>query len=79
MCGWGYAVSALVAAVGAQQQAQAQSEAADRQQRALNDALEQQDQWSQKAESKALENADQYQVEDRTKRLEEARQRLAIP
>lgn len=73
MCGWEYAAAALVSALGAQQQASAQEDAADRQQRALNASLEQQDQWSRKAEAKALENADQYKVEDRTQRLEEAK------
>ena len=73
MCGWTYAAAALVSALGAQQQASAQEDAADRQQRALNASLEQQDQWSRKAESKALENADQYKVEDRTQRLEQAK------
>ena len=74
MCGWTYAAAALIAAYGANQQAEAQNEAADRQQAALNAALEQSDQWNQKAEAKALENADEYKMQDRTQRFEEARQ-----
>lgn len=74
MCGWTYAAAALIAAYGAKTQADAQNEAADRQQSALNAALEQSDQWNQKAEQKALENADEYKSVDRQQRFEEARQ-----
>ena len=71
MCDWTYA-AALVLAYGANAQAEAQNDAADRQQAALNASLEQQDKWNQKAEAKALENADEYKMEDRTQRFEEA-------
>lgn len=74
MCGWTYAAAALIAAYGAKTQSDAQNEAADRQQAALNAALEQSDQWNQKAEQKALENADEYKSQDRQQRFEEARQ-----
>lgn len=73
MCVWEYAAAALVAGLGAQQQAAAQEDAAERQQAALNAALEQQDQWSRKAESKALENANEYDMTKRTERLEQAK------
>lgn len=58
---------------GAKMQSDAQNDAADRQQKAINNSLEQQDQYSQKAEAKALENADQYQANDRLKKFDEAR------
>ena len=73
MCDWTYAAAALVSLYGANAQAEAQNEAADRQQAALNASLEQQDKWNQKAEQKALENADEYKMEDRTQRFEESR------
>ncbi len=69
-----YAVAAIAAAGGSKMQADAQNEAADRQQQALNASLEQSDQWSRKAEQKALDNAQEYNVEDRTQRLEQAKE-----
>lgn len=65
--------AAAIAAVGAKVSADAQNDAADKQQAAVNASLEQQDQYSQKAEQKALENADQYQAGDRLEKFEEAR------
>ena len=73
MCDWTMAAAALVSALGAQQQSSAANDAAERQQDALNAALEQQDQWSRKAESKALENAQQYDMTKRTERLEDTK------
>lgn len=77
MCGWEwipYAVAAAAAAGGTYMQTEAANDAADRQAAVLNDAMEQQDQWSRKAEGKALENADQYDMTDRTQRFEDTRQ-----
>lgn len=68
-----YVISAAVAVAGAKMQADAQNDAADRQQRAINDSLEQQDQYSQKAEAKALENAGEYEAKTRLARFDEAR------
>lgn len=69
-----YAAAAAAAAYGANSQAEATNEAADRQAAALNAAMEQQDQWSRKAEVKAIDNAEEYDMQDRTQRLEEAQQ-----
>ena len=67
-------IAAGVAAIaGSYMSSEAQNKAADKQQRAVNAALEQQDQYSQKAEQKALENADQYQAGDRLEKFDEAR------
>ena len=63
-----------VSAAGTYMQSEAQNDAADKQQRAINASLEQQDQFSQKAESKALENADQYDAKDRLVKFDETRQ-----
>lgn len=66
---------AMAGSVGGQLlSANAQEDAAARQQRAINASLEQQDQYSQKAEAKALENATQYDATDRLKNFEETRQ-----
>ena len=51
----------------------AQSEAADRQQAAINASLEQSDNYSKQAESKALENATQYDATDRLKKFDETK------
>ena len=53
--------------------ANAQSEAADRQQAAINASLEQSDNYSKQAEGKALENAAQYNAADRLKKFEETK------
>ena len=67
-------IAAGVAAIaGSYMSSEAQNKAADKQQRAINASLEQQDQYSQKAEQKALENADQYQAGDRLEKFDEAR------
>ena len=63
-----------VSAAGTYMQSEAQNDAADKQQRAINASLEQQDQFSQKAEAKALENADQYDAKDRLVKFDETRQ-----
>lgn len=63
-----------LSAAGSYMQSQAQDEAADKQQKAINDSLELQDQYSQKAEAKALENADQYDAKDRLVKFDETRQ-----
>ncbi len=66
MCGWetaAYAAAVMAAAYGANQQAEAANEAADRQAQALNAALLQQDEWSKKAEQTAMDNAEQYNTE----------------
>ena len=68
MCDVMSAVSALASVYGMQMQSDAQSDAIDKQQKAVNASLEQQDQYSRAAESKALENAQNY---DPTKRTEE--------
>lgn len=77
MCGWeiaAYAAAVAAAAYGANQQAEAANEAADRQAAALNAALLQQDEWNKKAEKTAMDNAEEYQADKRTNRLEEAMQ-----
>ena len=77
MCDWTYAAYAAAAALatyGANAQAEAQNDAADRQAAALNAAMEQQDQWARKAEQKAMDNAQEYDMTDRTKRLEDTQQ-----
>lgn len=67
--------AALAAIVGGTYiQNEAASDAADRQQAAMNAALEQQDQFSQQAEKTALENAEQYRPEARAQRFDEARE-----
>lgn len=69
-----YAAAAAMAAYGANEQAKAQNEAADRQAAALNAAMEQQDQWSKKSEQKAMDNAQEYDMGKRTQRLEDTQQ-----
>lgn len=64
---------AAMSAIGTKMQMDAQSEAADRQQAALNAALEQNDQYSQKAEQTALQNAEEYTPETRAQRFDESR------
>ena len=54
-------------------QATAQNDAADRQQAALNAALEQNDRYSQKAEQTAMQNAAEYAPDTRAQRFEETR------
>lgn len=66
--------AALAAAGGSYISADAANDAADRQAAVLNEAMEQQDQWSRKAEGKALENANEYDMADRTQRFEDTRQ-----
>ena len=65
------ALSAAASLGGTLLSANAQSEAADRQQAAINASLEQSDNYSKQAESKALENATQYDATDRLKKFEE--------
>ena len=74
MCDFASIAMAAFSAAGSFMQQQAQEEAADRQQDAINAQLEQQDNYNRQAEQKGLENADEYKIEDRTKRFEEARQ-----
>lgn len=69
-----YAAAAAAAAYGANAQAEAQNDAADRQAAALNAAMEQQDQWSKKAEQKAMDNAQEYDMQNRTQRMEDTQQ-----
>lgn len=73
MCDAMSAIAAAASLYGSKMQADAQNEAADRQQSAVNASLEQQDQYSKQAEGKALENADQYKADDRLKKFEESR------
>lgn len=70
----GTLVSAGLMAAGTYMQMQAQEEAAQRQQQALNATLEQQDQYNRAAEQKSMENAQEYQPEKRAQRFENARQ-----
>lgn len=58
---------------GTKMQIDAQEEAADRQQAALNAALEQNDQYSQQAEHVAMQNAAEYTPGTRAQRFDEAR------
>lgn len=69
-----YAAAAAAAAYGANAQAEATNDAADKQAAAMNAALEQQDQWSRKAEEKAIDNAQEYEMTDRTQKFEDTRQ-----
>lgn len=69
-----YAAAAAAAAYGANAQAEATNDAADRQAKAMADALEQQDVWSRKAEEKAIDNAQEYDITDRTQKFEDTRQ-----
>lgn len=69
-----YAAAAAAAAYGANAQAEATNDAADRQAKAMADALEQQDVWSRKAEEKAIDNAQEYDMTDRTQKFEDTRQ-----
>jgi len=71
--GW-TAVAAAVAAAGAYMQSDAANDAADRQKKALNEALAEQDAYAKQAENVALENADQYEANKRIERLTEAKQ-----
>lgn len=73
MCDWTYAAAALLSAYGANQQAEAQNDAAERQQQAINAQLEQQDKFSRIAEGKAMDNAQEYDMTKRTDRLEDAK------
>lgn len=65
--------AAAIAVAGAKMQSDAQNDAADRQQRKINESLEQQDQFSQKAEQKALENAGDYEAQKRLAKFDETR------
>ena len=67
------ALSAAASLGGTLLSANAQSEAADRQQAAINASLEQSDNYSKQAESKALENATQYDATDRLKKFDETK------
>lgn len=74
MCdGWS-AAAAAAALVGAKMQSDAQNDALDRQQKAVNAALEQQDTYSRQAEGKALENAQNYDMGKRLQAFDEARE-----
>lgn len=78
MCDLGISEYAMLAAAaasaaGSYMQSSAANDAAERQQKALNASLLQQDEFSRKAESKALENAGEYDMTKRTQRLEDAR------
>jgi len=53
--------------------ANAQSDAADRQQAAINASLEQSDNFSRQAEGKAMENANQYEAKNRLTNLDESK------
>lgn len=68
MCDAMSAAAAVASIYGTKMQSDAQNDAIERQQKAVNASLEQQDQYSRAAESKALENAQNY---DPTKRTEE--------
>lgn len=74
MCDVMSAVSALASVYGMQMQSDAQNDAIERQQKAVNAALEQQDQYSRAAESKALENAQNYDMTKRTEEFNTARE-----
>lgn len=65
--------SIAATAAGGIMQMQAQNEAAERQQRAINAALEQQDTYARAAERAALENAQEYRPEVRTQRFLDTR------
>jgi len=67
------ALSAAASLGGTLLSANAQSEAADRQQAAINASLEQSDNFSKQAEGKALENATQYDATDRLKKFDETK------
>ena len=54
-------------------QSSAQNDAMDKQQRAINASLEQQDQYSKQAENTAMENAQNYDPTKRTQEFETAR------
>lgn len=74
MCdGWS-AAAAAAALVGSKMQSDAQNDAIDRQQKAVNAALEQQDKYSRQAEGKALENAQNYDMGKRLQVFDEARE-----
>lgn len=68
------AIAAVVAMVGSKMQSDAQNAAIDKQQKAVNASLEQQDQYSRAAESKALENAQNYDMTKRTEEFNTARE-----
>lgn len=71
----GYEIAALaVAAAGTKMQMDAQADSEERQQRAMANALETQDNFSRQAEQKALANSDEYDPTKRVERFEEARQ-----
>jgi len=62
-----------LSAVGTFMQMQEQNAAADRQQRAINSALEQQDAYSRAAERTGLENAQEYHPDVRAQRFVDTR------
>ncbi len=68
------AIAAAAAVIGSKMQADAQNAAADRQQKAINATLEQQDQYSRQAEGKALENAQNYDMGKRLESFDQARE-----
>jgi len=73
MCEPATLAAGIAAIAGSYMNSEAQNDAADKQQAAVNASLEQQDQFSQKAEQKALENADQYDAGTRLEKFDEAR------
>jgi len=74
MCEAATAISVAMSVGGMLMQQQAQEDAANRQQAAINASLEQQDAFSRQAEARALDNAGEYRPENRVQRFEEARQ-----
>lgn len=74
MCDVMSAAAAVASLYGAKMQSDAQNDAIDRQQKAVNASLEQQDQYSRAAESKALENAQNYDMTKRTEEFNTARE-----
>jgi hypothetical protein len=74
MCDAMSAAAAVASLYGTKMQSDAQNDAIDKQQRAVNASLEQQDQYSRAAESKALENAQNYDPTKRTEEFNKARE-----
>ena len=74
MCDPMSAGMAAVSLVGAKMQSDAQNDAINRQQKAINSALEQQDQYSRQAEGKALVNAQNYDMGKRLQSFDTARE-----
>lgn len=72
--GWEAVAMAALSGVGTKMQMDAQDKAANRQQAAMNAALEQQDRYSQQAEQIAMQNAQEYRPEERVARFDRARE-----